>query len=442
MKKYLLLLLVVLMYEGFGLLPESLTVLIPGYFRMKDIIFPVFVLLCCFKFASLTVVFRRNTQASLIVLSFCLLLVLGIVMARAHFGQSIFTGFLKLRDNFNIILVFILFLLIDNEKDLSFVVRGLSLIVCVVGVLSVIQYFIPNVHIFSGKDIEGIYSGTKLLRLGSYRLYFPAASLAVLLFCYTAGEIIIIDNPKFFYLKCTFLLFLFTLFFMQQTRARLLTLSVVSLIAIFMGKKVRYKIVATALVCLLVMIQLLFFSISGHGIISLKNSRIYKLTQTVFSVFDKKQEASIRDRFIQAEMYTSYFQKYPICGAGTLAFGSPLSKKYGLYNTSDLGYLKLLCEYGLVGMTWLVWLFIYVFRKSRVNLGDMNSLKDLPDIYMGIMYGTRFFYLYVLVSMLTLPHFSRGHTITYMGISIALLDITVHFLGQGCGSCNVPSRAK
>ena len=143
MKKYLLLLLVVLMYEGFGLLPESVTVMLPGYFRMKDVIFPVFILLCCFKFSSLTVVFRRNLQASLIVLAFCFLLVWGIVMARAHFGQPIFTGLLKLRDNFNIILVFILFLLIDNEKDLSFLVRGLSLIVCFVGVVSLIQYFIP-----------------------------------------------------------------------------------------------------------------------------------------------------------------------------------------------------------------------------------------------------------------------------------------------------------
>jgi len=186
----------------------------------------------------------------------------------------------------------------------------------------------------------------------------------------------------------------------------------------------------------------LFFSISGHGMMSLKENRLYKLTQTVFSAFDKKQDASIRDRFMQAEMYMHYFKKYPICGAGTLAFGSPLSKKYGLYNTSDLGYLKLLCEYGLIGMAWLVWLFVFVFRKSKVKLNDLNSMEGLPDIYSGIIYGTRFFYLYVLISMLTLPHFGRGHTVAYMAISIALLEITINVLEQRSVGYHVSSRIK
>jgi hypothetical protein len=345
---------------------------------------------------------------------------MGIVMAQVHFGQPFLKGIIKLRQNFNFLLFFILMSSVYSERDLTFFVKGMSVIVCIVGVLSLIQYVFPKAPIFIGQEIDALYSGTKLLRYGEYRIIFPAASLAVLFYFYVLGDIIKTEKPNNLYLKCAFLMFLFSLFYIQQTRARILPLIVVTIYGLFRCKKRFYKITATVIFFLFVCIQLFSFAISNKGLLSFQDSKIYKMVESVTNAFDT-DESSINARFNQVDMYLEYFKRYPILGAGTLEIISPLSKKYQLYNTSDLGYFKLLCEYGIVGSLWLCWLFIYIYRRTKKILND-NFLGG-GGIVAGITQGTRLFYIYIAISMLTLPHFARGGNLLYMMISIALLEI-------------------
>jgi len=427
-KKYFALLLIFIMYEGFGLLPQFLVVPIPGVFRLTDsfllIVFIVYIL----NLRKIGYIFREHTQASIIILFGCLMFITGIFMAQFHFGQPILTGFLKLRQNFNLLLFFIILMLIYNEKEVTFFVRGISVIVCFIGVLAVIQYIIPDIPIFQGRDIDALYSGEKLLRYGSYRIIFPAAHLAVLLYCYILGELIEIEKPNKFYLKVSFLIFLFFLFYIQQIRATILTITIVSIYALFTCKKTNYKVGVSILLFMLICGQLLSFAISNQGLSDLENSKIYYMTKSVLNAFDS-DDSSINARFEQTDMYLHYFKKYPVLGSGTLAIESPLSKKYQLYNTSDLGYFKLLCEYGMVGFFWFVWLFVYVHRRTKKILAE-KSKSNIPDIVIGITKGTRLFYMYIGISMLTLPHFSRGSKIIYMMISIAFLEIVAKLSTQ------------
>lgn len=422
-KTFIALILIFTLYESFGLFPEALLVPIPGVVRLSDSFFIVFLLVYVLPFGKIIYLFREHTHASLLVVSGCLLVILGMIMAQFHFDQPFFTGLLKLRQLLTLLLFFVLLALISNEKETVFFIKGLLFLVGVIGVLSLIQYFLSGLPIFRGEDIETIYSGEKYLRHGSYRIFFPAASLGVLIYFYVLGEIIAVEKPQYFYWKIVFLTVLLLLFYLQQTRARLLTVVVITIYALITSKKSNILICAFVLILIFTCSQSFFNAISNKELIDLKNSKIYKLTDSVLNIFET-EEASINDRFQQLDMYWYYFKRYPIMGAGTLAIESPLSIKYRLYNTSDLGYVKLLCEYGILGFFWFVWLFVYVYKRTGEAFWGKSNSKD-SNMFKGVIKGTRLFYLYVAITMLTLPHFGRGHTITYMVISLVLLELVV-----------------
>jgi hypothetical protein len=409
------------MYEGFGLLPEMITVPIPGFLRLSDLFFVSLPILYLFGFKKIFTIFRTHTQASIFITVGCFLVIIGLVMAQVHFGQSLITGLLKLRQFLNLFLFFVLLILISNEKETVSFIRGLFLIVIVIGVLSLIQYFNPNIPIFRGEDLEVIYSGEKYLRNDSYRILFPAAALSVLIYFYVLGELIAVKKPEKFYWKVSLLIFLFLLFYLQQTRARLLTITVVTIYALLTSRNKKYIICAFTLTFLFTCAQFFLYAVSNKT--QLENSTLFKLTESVLNISDTK-EASINDRLSQVEMYWRYFKKYPVLGAGTLEIESPLSLKFGLYNTSDLGYVKMLGEYGIMGVFWFVWLLVYIFKRTRNFISENTNLKN-PNLFNGIIKGTRLFYWYITVTMLTLPHFGRGRAIIYMTISLVLLELTI-----------------
>ncbi len=422
-RKYLALILIFVMYESFGLLPEALAVPIPGDFRISHSFFIAIPFVYMLSFRKFFFIFQEHTHATLIVLFGCLLVIFGIAMAQYNFGQPFLTGLLKLRQLLTLFLFFILLALISDEKETVFFIRGLFSLVGVIGVLSLIQYVNPSIPIFRGVDIETLYSGEKLFRHGSYRIVFPTAALGVLMYFYVLGELIAIKNPQHFYWKLGFLVLLFLLFYLQQTRARLLAIVIITIYALITSKKSNYKIAAFVLALIFTCSQLLSYAVSNKGLIDPENSRILKLTDSVFDAFESK-DPSINDRLQQVDMYWHYFKQYPVFGAGTLAIESPLSAKVKLYNTSDIGYMKLICEYGIIGLFWFVWLFVWVFKRTGKTSFENSKSKNL-NLFIGIIKGTRLFYFYLAVTMLTLPHFGRGHTIIYMVISIVLLELVV-----------------
>jgi hypothetical protein len=149
-------------------------------------------------------------------------------------------------------------------------------------------------------------------------------------------------------------------------------------------------------------------------------------------LFKSNELAVEQGRKFQVNMYLTQFARSPVTGVGNFAIGrfSKLEgggvlesyKAFGFFNGSDLGYLKILAENGVIGIAWVAWWFIYFYRRGRQTLIIAEKMGGAPFAEV-LTHGILYFTTYLLISAVTLPHWVHQNVITILPLSLAFMAI-------------------
>lgn len=419
---FLSVLIIFIMLDSFFLLPDNIIVPVPGFFRISDIL----ILIVMFTFIlfpnRIITIFQKYTQLFLIVICACILFIITVFMANVFFHQPFFNGLLFLRDNFIYLLFFTFLILIDSEEKLKVFIKLSVILITCVALLAIIQKCFPQAPIFNYRFIgEERYSDIRHLRLGDYRLFFPHMSFTFLFYFIMLADLLHTGFDK----KCLFKLFFVILIIFSvistATRVHVITMTIVTTVAFLTSRKKIYKIAGIVLLIIGISIQAFSLAVSKKGIAALEEN---KLVQIILSAKNVSQ-GSIGGRLFQHDMYMKNFLKSPVLGIGTLRYNSKIHevyRKHKFYYNNDLGYSKMLAEYGLVGMAWLSWLYIYIFKKTR-KISRISFSGNAIPYPVIIARGVWLFFLYIAISSLTLPHFIEGYRIVPIVLSLVFLVI-------------------
>lgn len=415
-------LIIFILLDSFFMLPDNIIVPVPGSFRISDIL-AVIVIFTFILFSNrIITIFQESTQPSLMVFGACLLFIITAIMANVFFHQHFFNGLLSLRNNFIYLLFFTFLVLIDSEEKLRVFIKLSVLLITCVALLSIIQKCFPQAPIFNYKFIgEERYSDVRHLRLGEYRLFFPHISFAFLFYFITLGDLLHTGFDKKYLFKLLFIILMVYIAISTATRVHVITMTIVTTVAFLTSRKKIYKITGIILLIIGICIQAFSFAVSEKGVAMLKENR---LAQVILSAKDLSQ-GSIEGRMFQHDMYINNFLKSPVLGVGTLRYNSRIHevyRKHKFYRNNDLGYSKMLAEYGLVGMVWLLWVYIYIFKKTR-KISRISFSGNAIPYPVIIARGVWLFFLYIVISSLTLPHFIEGYRIVPIVLSLVFLEI-------------------
>jgi hypothetical protein len=422
-KSLFCLIIVFLMLEGFSLPPDSFVVLFPGTFRLSDT-------LVLLVFITFTVFFRhcserisRSREATRLIVCGCVLTALVTsITAMIQFGQPFLDGLLFVRHNFNYLLFFVFLSLIDSEKDMRGLINLTCVMIAIIAVLAIIQSIFPSLPIFNFRSIGlNQYSSERNMRFGEFRLFFPNISFSALFYFLVLSELLFYDTIKKYGLKLFFIVLFAYIVLATLARGTVIAIALATIAAFLTCRKKALKIAGIILVLLLLTFQLLSVAVSEKGMALLEEN---KFTKILAYSLDTK-EGSIKGRFFQNNMYFDNFLKAPIFGVGTIRFNENLSLsffKYGIYYNNDLGYTKMLAEYGIIGITWLVWFFSYIYRRTKSVL---QAPRNEPETGYArtVCIGVRLFFVYIALNMLTIPHFTEGDRIVPIIMAVVFLEI-------------------
>lgn len=430
---YLLIIFVVM--EGFYLLPASVVIPFPGVFRLSDIsifIIAAFLLLKPVKCLNTA---KKTPQIALLIIFMCFLTILTAIMADFFFGQRILTGLVAVRHSFNYLLFFPLLLFFRTGQDLRTFIKTTVYFLAVIMLLSILQRMFPMTHIFQLYSIgTEFYTQERFIRLGQYRLFFPHISFTALFFCLILSDLLF-NRSKGRILKVCFVGLFYFIVFENLTRSHILSISVVTLVALmFSGRRI-LKAVSLVLTLLIVLTQLLSIAVTESGISYLEESRFFR----IFALSVNVNESSIEGRVFQNKMYFANFLRSPVVGVGSLKFSENFYsayKRYGFFNNNDLGYSKMLAEYGLVGILWVLLFFRYVYRRTKTALQAVRGKEEMR-YFRSIIVGVRLFYVYILISGITIPHFVEGIRIVPIVLSVVFLEFSLRLLRSAQASSSV-----
>lgn len=421
----LIALLLFVLYEGFNFLPDNMVV-IPGVFRISDAFFIFLPIL----FVAILVYFRtlkRFGEESLLVLAICALMLLSPLMAQIFFDQPYMKGLVLVRQNFFWLSFFVYILLL---RDIDGVEKAINLLTALVGIYVlalVLTKFFPKLGLIH-YDSKFYNKSGSLIRFGDYRLFFPYSSVPIYFYCITLARLL---HPrigetrlrKAFWLA--FVLIVFYAILSTYTRILVSSLLIVTVFALITSKQRMFQWTAAALTLAFVS-SLVLSKAFFDGEIPIIGET--KLARMVLKVDTLQRE---QGREFQMDMYVNQFKRSPFTGVGNISTRKDTEeeigtlttfRKYGFFNGSDLGYMKVIGESGLAGLAWILWFFAYFFRRSRQTLVKATLLGTVPTAQ-TIARGHLYFFIYLIFTGVTLPHFVLPQGIAIVALSLAVLAV-------------------
>jgi len=119
-------------------------------------------------------------------------------------------------------------------------------------------------------------------------------------------------------------------------------------------------------------------------------------------------------RLLGYEYYFSRISESPIIGKGIwndlFTGDNPEDMKYKKIFLSDLGLTSMIFHFGIIGVFWLILLFWRVYALGVRKLGF--AVHPMLPAY----------FIFGIVTCVTLNCFTRSNTIVYLALSLALLD--------------------
>jgi hypothetical protein len=428
-------LLLFLQHEAFYLLPKEVLVA-PGVFRMSDallVIAPVFVL-------SIPGTFSRYREESLLVISFLLLMLMSCLMGSYFFPQTYFEGILNIRRNFAWISFFMFIPLIRNLEQAERLVKFLTFLTGIYVLILILTKFFPNLGIIHfPKRVYDLTSS--LIRFGEFRLFFPYGNISLMLFFIALAQLLNGGMKESFITQAMRLAFISVVSYAvvaSMTRAVIYPVLTTVAFAFIRSKVGGIKAMAITFAILLIAFQVASSAISTSGSSILENTKLGKM------LLKSDELAPEAGRLFQVKMYLMQFARSPITGVGNFAIGKYTNhedgvqktiKEFGFFNGSDLGYLKILAENGLIGVAWVIWWFSYFYRRSRQTAAESQVLGGAPFAEVLIR-GLFLFNVYLFISGVTLGHWVHPNVLTILPLSLALMAIARVSVKDGSVSQN------
>lgn len=415
-------LLLFLQHEAFYLLPARMIVA-PGVFRMADaalLAMPLFGL-------SVPRTIARYREESLLVISFLLMMFLSCVMGSLFFPQSYYEGILNIRNNFIWASFFAFIPLVRNPERAERVVKFLTFLAGGYVLLLLATRWFPGLGIIHLP--KNLYDrSSTLLRFGEHRLFFPYGNIPLLFFFIALAQTVsggVREGALARLMRHGFMAAVFCAVVYSMTRAVIYPTLAAVAFAFVTGKSRSMRFAGIAVGVLLLCLQLLSVSVTGSG------SSMFGGTLLGKMILRADELSPEGGRAAQAKMYLEAFARSPIAGVGNFAIGKYSKyqdavaqnvRVYGFFNGSDLGYLKILGENGLIGVAWLLWWFSYFYRRGRQTLAHADELGDAP--FAGVLTrGLMYFTVYLLISGVTLGHWLHHNMLTVLPLSLALMAI-------------------
>jgi O-antigen ligase len=210
--------------------------------------------------------------------------------------------------------------------------------------------------------------------------------------------------------------------FFRQTRSRIITLTIVSIVLLFWKKQYKFAI---SVLLFLFLIAFLFQTYAKsnfflHPYLSAKND----IT---------KVEGTWRGRIRQIKIDLEEFRKHPLIGSGSSVLRSnteiykgkdihEIEHLMNLAYSDDLGYTHWIKHFGLIGVLIIILYFWSLFRKGLYVLKKCDEDSKKAATF-SVLY-----LLFTCISFVTLNHFEIHHLIILNCLNAAIIVRSEYFL--------------
>jgi hypothetical protein len=416
------------LYEGFYFLPEKLVVPFPGMFRLSDAFFIMLPLLFIFFAKNMRRAVLRFREESLLVLGICGLMFLSPLMAEQFFGQPYMNGLLFVRHNLGWFAFFPFAVMLRDLDGVERTIRLLTILVGIYVVILLLTKYFPDMGLIH-YDKRAYTKTGSLIRFGEYRLFFPYGDIPILFYCIALARFLHPPEGGTSFrrnvLEMMFILLVAYAILSTYTRALVFSTLIATAFGLFTSRRRVLKYVAVFVVFVVVCLQAMIMASDWK----LPFAEDTKLGKMILQSSALPQETG---RELQVSMYLTHFLKSPLTGVGNLVTRKNTEweigdlttyRRYGFYNATDIGYLKIAAENGLLGIAWVIWFLSYIYRSSRQTLARAVARGNAFTAEV-VARGHLYFLIYLLVSGLTLAHFVLPSGLNILALSLAIMAVT------------------
>lgn len=373
---------------------------VAGKFNASDV--GLFILLMFLAFLLLSGKSRQrlNNKVTYVVLLYLLIVVGQVANVSFNFGQSIIDGLIASRHQLYYLSFFAFLMMFDNERQMKQFLNFMLLLAVALSVLGMINYF--GIIIFYHKWAEG--QGE---RAGVTRAFFAGVGLIAFSLIWVMSQWVVakkINTSREFSGALLILALV-----MRQTRSFIIGIFIAAAYMLVHKRKIKVLVIGSVLVVLL------------SGIVS-----VYKGTNVLLDPFSSAYEdvseggGTWAPRVVQLQNSITTFMQHPVFGAGTYAIrlnpegktASELEELALAHENADLGYIHWLKAYGIIGVAWLLFLYMVVIKLIRKNVD--TSLGSVGLMSSGYM-------IFVMASFITIPHFIWADKILLLCLALALM---------------------
>lgn len=341
---------------------------------------------------------RLFTGIGAFILLYLLMVTVHIAIASFFYGQSILDGVLAARHQAYYMMYFVFLTALDTEERINKFFSILSYVVMGVIFLSVVNYFGITLF-YHEKWAEG-----HGVRSGITRAFVPGMNLINLLFVWFLAKYL--SDNKLFSRNGVGVFFFFLALVFRQTRGRVLA-ALVTMFAMLVS--VRRLKLALAIIVFGVVFLLAMSPILQENIV--KNLLVSAFTDV------SEGEGTWSPRLVTLEHSMDAFYKHPIVGNGSLVLRNSVEAGQDLYILSyqaDLGYAHWLKNFGLIGVSWLLFLSAFVYQTY-----SKNKKRNPYDWQMQFAF---FAYFQVMFSMITLNYLVKVDGIIVLCLILAVVS--------------------
>jgi len=387
--EFFILLLLILNQEVFFLFPQMR--LIAGRQYFQDFLFGIILITGVWYF------FHKRDENEInfnkYVIAFMFIIGIALAYTLLH-GQPLMYGLGAARYYF-----FILFYFVFMSRKIN--VERLFKLIIIVGA---ILFLLNNIqYIFFGKITifyiirEGERAGVLRFLVGGY---FSTFALLI-----TFGEYL--KTRKKIYLGVA--VYIFAIIALQgQTRMVVFGLVITILVMMYLAKFIDFAKILLFGVPTLVLVVWLLPVIQSSVI-----GKWYQLTKYEFT----GRTGNIGIRFDTYEYYLSEFVKSPLIGRGVWNDGfrenNPEDLKDLGIHLSDIGIMSVLFHFGMIGVLWLIFVFIKIYKNIFPGKDRSNN---------NVHYGLIGYFIYNIITMVTLNGITTRRCIIYLALVMAIVS--------------------
>lgn len=415
---YVIFIIILLLREFFWLLPVDLVVL-PDVIRISDA--GLLLMFAVVLYAIATNPRKINYLKSSftpVIIGFVLLSLFNVFISNLNYEQPFSLGIRAIRTNFFYLLFFAIILTVDSREKLKGFIKWITIFCFVLIGFTMLQYAMPGTHIFH-IDNTGIFEK----RSGMSRYINPGLDM-VAFACFIAIARFIQSGVSWELSGVITGLICSLQILLSQTRAYLLSFPVAMMISMAATGKMRWLVIT--LWCFVMGVGT--YVMMGQVNPDMSGNLLTKLYASSYSE-TISQRGTVGQRFALAQTFWKIGTEHPVTGSGVIhPFGKAAVRLRYPGLRTDLGYVIMFSQYGIIGLAWLTWLSLVYFKKVR-RMYQLNLDPEMKALVMAMMTH----YVFMTISFITLPHFILGAMIVTVVLNLGILEVIHRLAAESAG---------